>query len=166
MNFQLLTHQLRMESLRDSMESACSMMAQAGLCEHYWAEAVATATYIRNRLPTRSLKNKTPHERWFDRKPDLSHVRVFGCMCYVYIPEVTKKEKCSKAEKPRFIGYTKGYHLFDERTSKILVCWDFIFNKSDFKYGSNKTKGTDEVTASHDQVVVPEDEKPTNEVQP
>ena len=59
------------------------MMAQA---EQYWAEAVATATYLRNRLLTRSLKNKTPYERWFDRKPDLSHVRVFGCMCYAYIP--------------------------------------------------------------------------------
>ena len=155
---------------RTLMESARSMMAQAGLSERYWAEAVATATYLRNRLPTRSLKDKTPYEKWFDRKPDLSHVRVFGCVCYAYIPEVNKRGKLSsKAEKLRFIGYslqTKGYRLFDERTSKFLVRRDVIFNESDFKYGSNKTKGADEVTASHDQVVVPEDEEPTNEVQP
>ena len=87
------------------MESARSMMAQAGLSECYWAEAVATATYLRNRLPTRSLKNKTPYERWFDRKSDLSRVKVFGCMCYGYISEVNKRGKLSsKAEKLRFIG--------------------------------------------------------------
>ena len=75
-------------------------------------------------------------------------------MCYAYIPEVNKRGKLSnKVEKLCFIGnslQTKGYRLFDERTSKILVCRDVIFNKSDLKYGSSKTKGTDEVTASHD----------------
>ena len=45
------------------MESARSMMAEAGLSECYWAEAVATAAYLRNRLPTRSLKSITPYEK-------------------------------------------------------------------------------------------------------
>ena len=86
------------------MESARTMMAQAKLPEFYWAEAVATAAYLRNRVPTRSLKSITPYEKWFERKPDLSHIRVFGCMCYAYIPEVNKKGKLSnKAEKLRFI---------------------------------------------------------------
>ena len=56
------------------------MMAQAKLPEHYWAEAVATAAYLRNRVPTRSLKSTTPFEKWYNRKPNLSHVRVFGCI--------------------------------------------------------------------------------------
>jgi len=30
------------------MESAHAMMAQAELPEHYWAEGVATAAYLRN----------------------------------------------------------------------------------------------------------------------
>ena len=89
------------------MESARTMMAQAKLPERYWAEAVATAAYLRNRVPTRSLKSTTPYEKWCDRKPNLSHVRVFGCMCYAYIPAVNKKGKLSnKAEKLRFIGYS------------------------------------------------------------
>ena len=49
---------------------------------------------------------------------------------------------------------------------KILFRRDTILNESDFKYGSNKTKGTDEETASHDQVVVPEDQEPTDDVKP
>ena len=150
---------------RTLMESARTMMAQAELPECYWAEAVATATYLRNRVPTRSLKSTTPYEKWFERKPDLSHIRVFGCMCYAYIPEVNKKGKLSnKAEKLRFIGYslqTKGYRLIDESTSKVLVRRDVICNESDFQYNSSKTKVTDEgTTTSHEQVMVPEDEEP------
>ena len=60
---------------RTLMESARAMMGQAGLPEHYWAEAVATAAYLRNRTPTRALKvKKTPYEKWCERKPDLSHL--------------------------------------------------------------------------------------------
>ena len=147
------------------MESARTMMAQAELPECYWGEAVATAAYLRNGVPTRSLKSTTPYEKWFERKPDLSHIKVFGCMCYAYIPEVKKKGKLSnKAEKLRFIGYslqTKRYRLIDESTSKVLVRRDVICNESDFQYDSSKTKVTDEgTTTSYEQVMVPEDEEP------
>ena len=150
---------------RTLMESPRTMIAQAELPECYWAEAVATAAYLRNRVPTRSLKSTTPYEKWFERKPDLSHKRVFGCMCYAYIPEVNKKGKLSnKAEKLRFIGYslqTKGYRLIDESTSKVLVRRDVICNESDFQYDSSKTKVIDEgTTTNHEQVMVPEDEEP------
>jgi len=94
---------------RTLMESAHAMMAQAGLSEHYWAEAVATAAYLRNRVPTRSLKKTTPYEKWYGRKPDLSHIRVFGCMCYAYIPDTNKKGKLSKkAEKLRIFYWVQS----------------------------------------------------------
>ena len=159
---------------RTLVESARTMMAQAKLPERYWAEAVATAAYLRNRVPTRSLKSTTPYEKWYDRKPNLSHVRVFGCMCYAYIPEVNKKGKLSnKAEKLRFIGYssqTKGYRLIDESTSKVLIRRDVIFNESDFHYNPGKTEVTDGRTITgHEQVMVPEDKESIelpNEPQP
>ena len=149
---------------RTLMKSARTMMAQAGLSEHYWAEAVATAAYLRNRVPTRSLKKTTPYEKWYGRKPDLSHIRVFGCMCYAYIPDTNRKGKLSKkADKRRFIGYslqTKGYRLFDEGTSKVLVRQDVIFNEVDFQYNSGTVEVTNgETTNGQEQVVIPEDKE-------
>ena len=98
---------------RTLMESARTMMAQAGLSEKYWAEAVATAAYLRNRRATRSLKKMTPYERWYGRKPNLAHLRVFGCVAYAYVPDSNRNGKLSKkAERLRFVGYslqTKGY---------------------------------------------------------
>ena len=43
---------------RTLMESARSMLSHAGLSNRYWAEAVATAAYIRNRTPTAAIKLK------------------------------------------------------------------------------------------------------------
>ena len=87
------------------MESALAMMAQAELSEQYWAESTETATYLRIRVPSRSLKSTTLYDKWFERKPNLSYTRVFGCMCYAYISKVNKKGKLSnKAEKLRFVS--------------------------------------------------------------
>ena len=67
------------ENLRSRalMETACSMMSHAHLPDSYWAEAVATAAYVRNRVPTTAIKEDvTPYERWCGRKPNLAHLRV------------------------------------------------------------------------------------------
>lgn len=81
-----------------------------------------------------------PYEKWYGRKADLSHFRVFSCMAYAYIPDAKRKGKLSKkVKKLRFIGYslqTKGYRLIDESTSKITLCRDVIFNESDFQRDS------------------------------
>jgi len=81
------------------VESAQAMMARA---EKFWAEAVAAAAaYLRNRMVTRSLKEKmTPYEKWYDQKPDLTHLGVFGCMAYAYVPDSNRRGKLNKkAEK-------------------------------------------------------------------
>ena len=51
------------------MESAHSMLSHAGLPNRFWAEAVATAAYVRNRIPTAAIKeDKTPYKRWYKAK--------------------------------------------------------------------------------------------------
>ncbi|KAL5499747.1 hypothetical protein EMCRGX_G011207 [Ephydatia muelleri] len=147
---------------RTLMESARTMMAQAGLSDKYWAEAVVTGTFLRNRVPTSSFKEKTtPFEKWYEKKPDLSHLRVFGCMAYAYIPDANRKDKLSKkAEKLRFIGYslqTKAYRLINDDTGKIIVRRDVIFNESDFQYDSTTgTVGAEGITFKRDEVVIQE----------
>ena len=55
---------------------------EAGLFDRYWAEAVNTAAYLRNRLPKRSLNGKTPCEVWTGKIPDASKLRVLGCRVF------------------------------------------------------------------------------------
>ena len=55
---------------RSLVEMAKCMMRDANLPLKFWSEAVKTACYLQNRLPTRSVE-KTPFELWRNEKPDL-----------------------------------------------------------------------------------------------
>ena len=54
-----------------------SMLKGANLDKRFWADALLHAVYLKNRLPHQTL-GMTPYERMMRRKPDLSHLRVFG----------------------------------------------------------------------------------------
>ena len=121
---------------RTLMEAARSMMSQARLSKSFWAEAVATATYLRNRMVTTALKNGlTPYQMWSGKKPDLSNIRTFGCIVYSHIPEGERRKLDMKANKLRFVGYTEStsnYKVWDEVKRRCYVRHDLIFNEGDF----------------------------------
>ena len=93
---------------RTLVEAARSMMHQSGLSYSFWAEAVSTATYLRNRMVTTALKcGKTPYQLWSGKKPNLEHIKVFGCAVYVHVPDGERRKLDRKAQRLRFIGYTE-----------------------------------------------------------
>ena len=76
---------------RTIIEAVRSMVFHANLPLHFWAEAASTAVYLHNRSPTSSLQNKTPYECWYNEKPDVSNLRVFGCIAY-YLKGINFRE--------------------------------------------------------------------------
>jgi transposase InsO family protein len=48
--------------IRTLVEKARTMLLEAKLLERFWAEAVNTAVFLRNRSPTKALEGKTPYE--------------------------------------------------------------------------------------------------------
>ena len=72
---------------RTLVESARSMMSYGQIPVELWAEAMNTEVYLRNRSPTTSLEGMTPYECLFGQKPDVSNLRVFGCIAFIHIPE-------------------------------------------------------------------------------
>ncbi len=55
------------------------MILAQGLELEFWGKVVNTVVYIKNRCPTKALDSKTLQEAWSGRKPDVSHLGVFGC---------------------------------------------------------------------------------------
>ena len=101
---------------RTLVETARSMMSHSKVPTEFWAEAVNTATYVRNRSPTTSLKGMTPFERLLNRKPNVSNLKVFGCVAYAHILENMRNKLEEKSRKCVFVGYpegTKGFKLYD-----------------------------------------------------
>ncbi|MCO5605585.1 hypothetical protein L7F22_059768 [Adiantum nelumboides] len=115
---------------RSLMEMARCMLKAKSLPHKLWMEAVACAAHVLNRCPTRALKTITPYESWYDRKPSISYLRVFGCLAYAHIPQQLRGKLDDKAVKCIFVGYSsgsKGYRLYNPATNKIFESRDVIF---------------------------------------
>ena len=122
---------------RTVMEGARSMLYHAKLPLEFWAEACSTAVYLHNRSPTTALKEKTPFESLFGRRPDISRLKVFGCVSYVHIPDNQHRKLDAKAHKAIFVGYTpgiKGYKLYDLEKKKFVVSRDVQFFEDNFDH--------------------------------
>ncbi|MCO5577358.1 hypothetical protein L7F22_031187 [Adiantum nelumboides] len=118
---------------RSLMEMARCMLKAKSLPHKLWMEAVACAAHLLNRCPTRALKTITPYESWYDRKPSISYLRVFGCLAYAHIPQQLRGKLDDKAVKCIFVGYSsgsKGYRLYNSATNKIFESRDVIFAKT------------------------------------
>ena len=76
------------------MEATRELLHDQDLPMHLWAKAGRTAVYVQNGTPHRVLGNKTPKEVFFGKKPEVSHLRIFGCPVYIHIP----KEKRTKLD--------------------------------------------------------------------
>ncbi|CAH9142791.1 unnamed protein product, partial [Cuscuta epithymum] len=64
------------------LELTRTMLLEAKMPANFWVDAVFTATYIINRLPTPNLNGLSPFEKLFHHSPDFSFMRVFGCACF------------------------------------------------------------------------------------
>ena len=74
-------------------------------------DAMSTATYLRNRSPTKAIEGMTPFEALYGKKPDVSHLQAFGRVCY---PLDERKKLDPVARRCVLVGYgteVKGYRL-------------------------------------------------------
>jgi hypothetical protein len=109
------------------------MMKDKGIPLKFWAEAVSLAVYIQNRCPTVAVSEKTPIEAWSGVKPDISHLRVFGSVCYAHIPKEKRQKLDDKSERCILLGFsegTKGYRLYNLEQKKIIASRDVIFDEA------------------------------------
>ena len=125
---------------RTILDMARSMLKSKRLPKEFWAEAVACAVYLSNRSPTRSVWGKTPQEAWSGRKPGITHLRVFGSIAHVHVPDESRAKLDDKSEKFIFIGYdnnSKGYKLYNPNNGKIVIIRDVVFDEEgEWDFGS------------------------------
>jgi hypothetical protein len=72
---------------------------------HMWDEFTLTSSFLSNLTTSKPLNGKTPHELWFNVKPNLSHLCEIGCKAYVLITTNNPKIAAQSIECV-LIGYT------------------------------------------------------------
>jgi len=115
--------------------------------------------YVQNRIPCNKAA-QTPFELWFAYKPDVSLLRVFGCLCYVYIPmklgaSKTKRQKLDfRSVRGIFVGYApqqRGWRVLDCTSGKILTSIHVTFDETGSAAADELKRGELTKLAAHQQ---------------
>jgi hypothetical protein len=121
------------------MDMVRSMISYSTLPLSLWMEALKTAIYILNRVPSKSVP-KTPYELWIGRVPSLNHLRVGGspAEAKVFNPNIGKLDP--KTVSCHFIGYpekSKGFCFYcPDRHTKFVETRHAVFLEDEMMRGS------------------------------
>lgn len=111
-----------------------SMLTKAVLPPRDWVHAAAAAIYVNNRNFTSAVP-VTPYQALLKKKPDLSHLRVFGCICWAPV-HIHRKDQ-NPFEACRFLGYSTNSNSYLVRQLyggeiRVVSCKDVKFDESKF----------------------------------
>ena len=114
------------------MGATRAMLHDQGLPIHLWAEACNTAVYVQNRCPHRILGMSTLEEAFSGKRPDISHLRIFGSPIYIHVTKDARKKLEPTAEVVTFLGYTEtphNYRVYFPDSRMTLVRRDIKFHE-------------------------------------
>nr|GEY59349.1 zinc finger, CCHC-type [Tanacetum cinerariifolium] len=109
---------------RSVMSTTRSMLKAMHMPQNFWAEATRHAVYVLNRVATKALKDSTPYEALKGRKPNMRHLRVFGCKAYVKVTKPHLKKLDDRSRELVYLGTkprSNAYRLFDPVTKDMIV---------------------------------------------
>ncbi|KAL0287277.1 UNVERIFIED_CONTAM: Copia protein [Sesamum angustifolium] len=119
-----------------------SMISNSTLLESLWGEALKTAVYILNRVPTKPT-NKTPYELWTCNKPSLKHLHIWGCPVEARPYRSNEKKLDSRSVSCYFVGYSersRGYKFYSPTTKMIFESRNARFFEDVGFVGGEKVK--------------------------
>ena len=99
---------------------------------HLWVEACNTAVYVQNHCPHRVLGMSTPEEAFSGKKPDISHLKIFGSSVYMHVTKDTRKKLDPTTEVGIFLGYTEtphNYRVYLPNSRMTIMRRDIKFNE-------------------------------------
>jgi hypothetical protein len=108
------------------------MIQGKNLTNGFWAEAIRTVVYLKNRSPTKILDHKTPFESFYGYNPIVNHLRIFGSKSFPHIPKEDRRKLDAKSIKCIFLGYYdehKAYKMFDPKMHKVFPSRDVLFHE-------------------------------------
>lgn len=117
------------------MNTVRTLRTAAGTPAHLWSEQAKTAVYIQNRSPTAALRNMTPYQGLFGKKPDISTLRAYGCRAIVYLhPTDRPTGKLTPTGRTcTLIGYStdrKAWRVWDQERRRVIETRDVEFIES------------------------------------
>ena len=117
------------------LEVARALLFSKNVPKYLWGEAILTATYLIDRMPSRILNFQTPLNFFktlnpISRLTSKIALKVFGCIAFVHNHEHGRGKLDHRARKCILVGYAptqKGYKCFDPISRKMFMTMDVTF---------------------------------------
>ncbi|CAN1121074.1 Retrovirus-related Pol polyprotein from transposon TNT 1-94 [Linum perenne] len=135
---------------RHLLEVARACMFARHVPKYLWGDAVLTATYLINRMPSRVLQFQTPRQVLLNVYPQLTSIssdlppRIFGCTAFVHINPIHRTKLDPRSHKCVFIGYSphqKGYKCYSPVTRQVYHTRDVTFFESQSYFTHTELQG-------------------------
>ena len=117
---------------RTIMEGVKTMIYDQDLPMNIWAEATRTVVYVQNRISYSALGFKTPEEIFTGKKPEVSHLKIFGCPVYIHVPKEKRTKLDPSEKKGIFVGYcevSKAFRIYIPGFHHMEISRDVTFDE-------------------------------------
>jgi hypothetical protein len=114
------------------MEAVKTMIHDQDMPMHLWDEAARTTVYVQNRLSHSALGFKTPEEMFTGKKPEVSHLKIFGCPVFVHILKERRTKMDPSEKKGIFVGHyevSKAFRIYIPGYHHIEISRDVTFDE-------------------------------------
>nr|GEW61585.1 retrovirus-related Pol polyprotein from transposon TNT 1-94 [Tanacetum cinerariifolium] len=168
---------------RTLIKATRTMLVDLLLPTTFWAEAVSTDCYVKNRVLVTKPHNKTPYELLIGRSPNLDFMKPFGCHVTILntLDHLGKFE--GKVDEGFLVGYSvnsKAFRVFNSRTRRVKenLHIKFLENKPNvagrgIEINAHAGKDRHEKASDHEYILLPfmpssiqsSDDKDAGEVQ-
>jgi len=120
-NFLSQEHLNKMVLWKGKIDRARTLLNEIKLPKDFWTYALSTICYTLNKVLIRSILKKTPYDLYKGIKPNISHLRVFGCKCFIVLNNGNESlsKFDAKADETIFLAYSlqsKAHRVFNRRT--------------------------------------------------
>jgi len=91
-----------------------------------------------NQRPCSAIRNAIPYALLYNKPPEYSHLRVFGCLCYPNLTATARHKLAPRSTACVFLGYPsshKGYRCLDLSTRRIIISRHVVFDENCFPFG-------------------------------
>jgi hypothetical protein len=112
-----------------------TLLIQASLPGRYWAEGLHTATYLLNRLSSKTIQAACPHLALFSSAPSYEHLCIFGYTCYPNTATTAPHKLVPRSTRCLFLGFSsdhKGYCCLNLSTNHLIVFRHVVFDEDSF----------------------------------
>ena len=101
-----------------------TFLISASVLERFWGEAALTAVYTINRLLSPTTHKKSPFELLYEKLSEYSSLRVFGCVCFVFLLSHERNKLEPRSRLYCFLGYgisQKGFPYYDLISRRLRI---------------------------------------------